>query len=421
VTNTEDLFQQALENCPEIVRWAFKNKPENFYTINETFDIEGSSSTLIRLLSNLKFAEELKNTNCSNIQEKFAEANSWSKFLSLGSELFFAYEFVKLGFEVSLILDNSPEFKKANRQDKASPDISIKKDGRQFLVEVARISDDETQLEIANKINPIIKENSFRVRIKYSEEFSIPAIRHEERTERENLIKDFVNKFREIIQTIDSNSLPNIQNILDCQVEFSESLEPKGYYAGCRTSIITNPGEKIQLQIKNELERKAKKRQQWEDLQKSLLYLVALDIQQNLFFEHKLISLLFGGQCYRLPQFYGKPGDPNFPSYSEPAIVTSAKENGWKYFLENVGFDPRSSSHIHEPGIFISDPIFENVTGVIARMQNNQSFGAYPYFTKEQFNPLRIVPNPFAEKQINCLDLEEIIPWRTVKDIYKSS
>ena len=54
-------------------------------------------------------------------------------------------------------------------------------------------------------------------------------------------------------------------------------------------------------------------------------------------------------------------------------------------------------------------------------MQNNESFGAYPYFAREQFNPLRIVPNPFAEKQINCLDLEEIIPWRTVKDIYQSS
>jgi hypothetical protein len=362
--NTEDLFQQALENCPEIVCWAFKNKPKNFYTINEEFDIEGSYSNLIRLLNILQLTEELRNANCSNIQEKFAETNKWSKFLSLGSELFFAYEFVKLGFEVSLISDNSREFKKTNGDNGASPDISIKKDGQQFLVEVARISDDETQLEIANKINPIIKENPFRVRIQYSEEFSTPVIGYEEREERERLIKDFVNKFREIIQTIDSNSLPHVQNILDCQVEFSESLGQHGYYAGCSTSPIFIPAEKIQLKIKNVLEEKAKKRQQWDDSQKNLPYLVALDIQQNLFFEEKLISL-----------FSGNPRNPNF----------------------------------------------KNVTGVIARTENNRSIRPFSRAGWIEANPLKVVPNPFAQQQINCLDLEKIIPWRSVKDIYQSS
>jgi hypothetical protein len=418
--NTEDLFQQALENYPEIVRWAFKNKPKNFYTINEIFDTEGSSSALIRLLNILQLTEELRNANCLNIQEKFAETHEWKKFLSLGSELFFAYEFVKLGFEVSLIPDNSREFT-ANGQDIPSPDISIKKDGQEFLVEVARVSDDETQLEIANKISTIIKKNPFRVRIKYSEEFSIPVVDCQERKKREKSIKDFVDKFRGIIKTIDSNSLPQVQNILDCQVEFSESHEKQGYYAGCSTSIITIPEEKIQLQIKNVLESKAKKRQQWNDSQKNLLYLVALDIQQNLFFEHKLISLLFGGLSHHSREFYGNPGDPNFPSYVEPEIVTSAKNNGWKDFLVNVGFNPHSNSYILDPGIFINNSIFENVTGVIARTQKNRSIRPFSRVGWEETNPLKIVPNPFAEEKINRLDLEEIIPWRIVKEIYTIS
>lgn len=124
-----------------------------------------------------------------------------------------------------------------------------------------------------------------------------------------------------------------------------------------------------------------------------------------MFFENELISLLFNEQCSLLSQIYGKPGDT---------------ENGWKDFLENVGFNPQSNSYIREPGIFINNSIFENVTGVIVRMQNNESFGAYPCYAREQFNPLRIVRNPFAEEQINCLDLEEIIPWRTVEDICKT-
>ena len=34
-------------------------------------------------------------------------------------------------------------------------------------------------------------------------------------------------------------------------------------------------------------------------------------------------------------------------------------------------------------------------------------------------NNLQVIPNPFAEKQINYSNLEKIISWRTVKDIYK--
>jgi hypothetical protein len=134
----DELYQKILENCPEIVRWAFQNKPKNFYEVTKIFDIEGSQSNISRFLEILNLAEELKDANCPNIQEKFAEASDWFKFLSLGSELFFAYEFVKLGFCVSLIPDNSLEWK-IDQQDGASPDLSIEKDGQKFLVEVARI------------------------------------------------------------------------------------------------------------------------------------------------------------------------------------------------------------------------------------------------------------------------------------------
>lgn len=405
MSNSEQSYQQHLENCPEIISWAFKNKPKNFYEIIEIFDIEGSSSTINKFLVILSLAEKLKNANCLNIQEKFAEANTWSKFLSLGSELFFAYEFVRLGFDVSLILDNSKEWKKSNGQDCPSPDIKMQKDGKEFLVEVARLSDDETTSNIAQKINPIIRNNIFRVMIQYCEEFCIPVVSYKKRKKREELIEKFVDQFREAIKTVDHNSLPQTKTILDCQVEFSEAYKQEGYYAGCRTGC-SDPSEEIQPQIQSEIKRKAKKRQEWDDSQKKLPYLVALDIQQNWFDESKLIPLLFGNQCYRLPQFYGKPGDPNFPPYSEPKIVADAKKSGWKNFLVNVGFDPQSNSYIRELGILTeNDTLLRNITGVIARIQSR----------------LQIVPNPFAEQQINCLDLEKVILWQSVSDIYKNN
>jgi hypothetical protein len=84
--NLEDIDRETLENYPEIVRWVFENKPKNFDEITSIFNIEGSWSNLYRFLEILKLAEELKKAKCSNIQKKFAETNTWFKYLSLGSD-----------------------------------------------------------------------------------------------------------------------------------------------------------------------------------------------------------------------------------------------------------------------------------------------------------------------------------------------
>ena len=309
----ENIYQSNLDNCPKIIRWAFEKKPQNFYEIRKIFDIDGNSKNFYRFLRNIKLAEELKNNNCLNIQEKFAETNTCSKFLSFGSELYFANEFTNLGFKVSFIPDNSPEWKRENGQDIPSPDINIKMNNQKFLIEVARIKDDETTSDIAIQINPIIKKSSFRVHIRYSEEFSNPVVCYAEREDREKQIENFVEQFKKIITTVDTESLPQTEIILGCEIEFSQSPKNQGYYAGCMTGAITNPSERVKPQIKNELVKKAKKRERWNDSHKNIKYLIALDIQQNWFVEDRLVSLLFGEQCAYLSKFFGKPGDANFP------------------------------------------------------------------------------------------------------------
>lgn len=386
----ENLYQNSLDNCPEIIRWAFEQKPQNFSNITEIFDLDGSLKNLFRFLKIIKLAEELKNQNCSNIQEKFAETNTWSKFLSFGSELYFASELAKLGFKVSFILDNSSEWKTDDSKDIPSPDIYIERNGLNFFIEVARIKDDETTSDIAIKINPIIKKYPFRVHIRYSEEFSNPVVSSEEREEREEQIENFVAQLKQVIGTVNPELLPQTKIIFGCEIEFSQAPKNKGYYAGCMTGVIINPSERVKPQIKNELCKKAEKRKSWNDSHKDIKYLVALDIQQNWFFEDRLIPLLFGEQC------------ANFSDYSEAEIVTRAKENGWTDFLDNVGFNLVSDAHVRELGILINQPIFNNVTGVVTRIEDH----------------LQVTPNPFAEQQINYPDLEKVIPWRTVEDIY---
>ncbi|MBK1988667.1 hypothetical protein A0J48_014145, partial [Sphaerospermopsis aphanizomenoides BCCUSP55] len=160
---------------PEIFNWAFSQKLSNLYNISEHF---GENETdLLNLLEIIYLAEQLKYANCSNIQEKFADTTNLNKLYSLSSELFFANEFRKLGFSVSLIPDNTPEW------PTKSPDMCVVKEGREFLIEVARISGDETTSEIADSIRSLIKKSPFWIEIQISRECYIPVVNSKEREE----------------------------------------------------------------------------------------------------------------------------------------------------------------------------------------------------------------------------------------------
>jgi hypothetical protein len=397
--------------------YCFREKSENFFNIVEYF--AGNNSDLFKLfgvdeeetLRNIRgskipdqsknylysfsqgihLAQELRDFGCDSI-EKFSETPDWKKFLSLKSELLFANAFAKLGFSVSLISDSSQEWRR-NGQMLPSPDILLEKDGQKFFVEVARISNDETVSKVLNKLNELNPCSQYMhnlyVWIKFSTEFSSPAISHVERTERDELINRFVDEFQEFFPLINRSSMPETIEIQNCQVEFS--AQPHFSYRridGIPSTIII-PQCKLNQQVKIELERKAKKREKWTDLHKTYPYFVALDIRLECQFQFALINLLFGESSYYDALL-------KLPEYCEPPLVSQAKTRGWSQFLESVGYKPQPQSRIISPGILISDPcIFQNVTGIVVNI----------------WDSLQSVPNPFAEEQINRPDFQEIIKW----------
>lgn len=414
---------------PEIVDWAFSKKQSNLLHITEHFG--ENQRNLFKFLEVFQLVEQLKSNNCLNIQDKFANTTDWEKFNSLSSELCFANELIKLGFSVSLIPDNTPEWtieEGKKKRDNTSPDISAVKNGQEFLIEVARISDDETTSEISDFIDILARVNSVCVEInKYSKKFSLPVLSRNERTERHELIAKFLDEFEKIIKTVDPSSLPQKRDIYDCNVIFSKPPDGMpGYCGGYVTDCVRIPEEKFKLQIAKTVEAKAKKRDSWKDCQKQKPYLIALDIKQNWIRPEILVSLLFGDQSYFPP--------PAEPRYSELPIVSEAKARGWQKLLEEVGFSnqthspviwrspfwqiyfltltPESESYslkkykyadsklryfpVINHGLFITNAcVSRNITGVIARIGRE----------------LYCLPNPFAEESINLLDLHKEIPW----------
>ncbi|EDX77312.1 hypothetical protein MC7420_449 [Coleofasciculus chthonoplastes PCC 7420] len=373
-------------SVPELIRWSFSKKPKNLLAITEHFG--ETLQDLFKFLEILELIESSRNCNFLNLQYKLVEeSSSWSNFLSFGSELFFANEFSRHNFSVELILKSKDCWNKEGRQ---IPDFSVLKDKHKFFIEVARISGDETTSEVAARIRPLIRHSSFCVGIKYSEDFSFPVIKSNERTDRQNLIDKFVNEFEKILKTLDSTtSLPKSEDILGCRVTFTKPLDGKrGYYRGCVTDAINLPEEKLYQHIASVIELKAKKRTTWDEPKKEIPYLIALDIQQDYIFQDRLISLLFGKRCHFID---------SQPQYSEPSIVSDAKARGWQEFLEKVGFSQQIQSPVTDHGLLIRNEIIcKNVTGIIARIGGE----------------LHYLPNPFAEEPINSLDIHALVPGK---------
>jgi hypothetical protein len=373
-------------SVPELIRWSFSKRPQNLFAITEHFG--ETQQDLFKLLEILELIESSRGSDFLNLQDKLVgESSSWGNFLAFGSELFFANEFFKQGLSVELILASEKSW---NKRGQKPPDLLVLKDEQKFLIEVARISGDETTSEVAARISPLIRQSSFRVEIKYSEDFSFPVIEHHERTDRHKLIEKFVNEFEKILITLDSTtSLPKSEDILGCQVTFTKPLDGKrGYYAGCVTDAIILPEEKLYQHIEFRIREKANKRITWDESKKEIPYLIALDIQQDFIFQERLISLLFGKRCYFTD---------SQPQYSEPSIVSDAKARGWQEFLENVGFSQQTQSPVTEPGLLISNEnTCKNVTGIIAKISGE----------------LHYLPNPFAEEPINSLDIHALVPGK---------
>jgi hypothetical protein len=176
---------------------------------------------------------------------------------------------------------------------------------------------------------------------------------------------------------------------LGCRVTFTKPLAGnRGYYAGCVTDGIILPEEKLYQYIAFKIEDKAKKRENWSKSQKEIPYIIALDIQQDFIFPERLVSLLLGKRCYFTD---------SQPQYSEPSIVSDAKARGWHEFLEKIGFSQQTPSPVTQPGLLISNEITsKNVTGIMAKIRGE----------------LHYLPNPFAEDQINSLDIHALVPGK---------
>jgi hypothetical protein len=262
---------------------------------------------------------------------------------------------------------------------------------KNFLIEVTRISGDDTISEILTELRELVKPVHFLdVWIKFSQELSTPVAFKPIRDAKRQSKEEFIGRFSQIISSVQAKSLPQTIDISGCHIELRQNFNnlEQGFCDGIADAVFV-PWENLNSQIKRELTGKAKKREDWNQTQRSQPYFIALDLHQECQGDLELISLLFGSQTQYAESY-------EVPKYTEPEVVSQAKENGWLNFLTTVGYEPQSNCRITQPGILITDnDIFKNVTGIIVKI----------------WGQLLFIPNPFAEEAINCPEFLDVLPW----------
>jgi hypothetical protein len=328
----------------------------------------------------MKYLDELicflRNHNCRNIQEKLScVSDDWLRFRSAQSELELAKVLILRGKAVDFI----PE----NYMDMVSPpDLLVVDKNIEAYVEVKLLIEDPTMKAILDFLRQFLPTNPSPciVNIELNKMMSVPAIGWYERQLKEEIIRKACQEFKTQMKTLNSLNLPMEIKTNIGKFEIHKSPSSRGYPGIITTSVITLPEEKMIEKIRDDVVKKASKREKWTSDHHSKIFIVALDFEEMHYDEDCINIALIG--CTNTFM-----SSKHMPPICETKDLQHAKERGWEKFLLEKYILPRNQTYLdnNKKGIFFTEPKVKNISGVISK------HGKTLYF----------IPNPFSFDEIN--------------------
>ena len=338
--------------------------------------------------------------HCEMLIEKIKDTSNIRKFSSLMAELITAKIFAQKGCKVQILPDDY--FKTA------SPDIFCQHQNFSFYVEVTQLSDSEPTLKIIDELRQILPQKPFNVRIKFSDKLSQPCFSGEERREQEEILEKSMKEFRKEFALLSSDA--GDQEIVTEGIKFN--LTNSGGKPGIPCSFVSSykfPDELFDKYITYRLIEKAKKRATFEEPERNRPYIVAF-VSENISIDDiDFRDLLYG----RTPELFVLPDDEpemvhqgkiqretdwaNILANKEKFIpqwhnIADASLSGWHDFLTEIYYIPHDYTYLAKEGLFLSDPIMKNVSGIMLIRKSSESY---------------FFPNPFCDQEISISHFQD--------------
>jgi hypothetical protein len=305
----------------------------------------------------------LLNAQCKGIQEKFADVDNSNKLESACSELEIAKLLIAKGKQVQLLPDSY--------MVGPSPDLLVTDPNGQAYVEVTRFNEDELVAIIVEELRQFLRQQStpYRVDVSIPDELSIPAAGYRSMQAKNDKAKSVMEKFK---QTFSSSGTPPSEIIAeDVTFTVSKSSQSQGGPSFINSAVIIVPSYRYVDRVRYLVTWKARKRESWTGDHLKKWYFIAIDTEHVYLDEEDVIQAVLG---HRVTEHI----------IPLPEVEEAAKKS-WRSFLEKQNLISKDRTYLASRGVFLSDPVSKNVSGLIVRKDQNAWF----------------VPNPFAADEIN--------------------
>lgn len=357
------------------LEWALAKNPHSLRDL--LFDSYRENPRYLTYLNDLIYF--LRTQDCKNIRNKLNDIDNLYKFQSGISELEFVRSLIQRGKQIDLLPDTYMGM--VSPPDLLAVDSQIK-----AYIEVKRITEDSTIDTILTFLRKFLRENNYPyiINVVLNETMSIPVAGWHERQLKEEIVQKGLQELEAKIKTINLLSLPTEIETNVGKFEIYPSTSGKGFPGIIRTSVIKvskDMEDKILKKIRHDVTEKAKKRERWTDDHHSKIYIVALDFEEIIVYDEDDMEIaLIGNSITVMPPL-------RIPIIHETEEVHQAKERGWETFLHERYIIPSNRTYLdsNRKGIFFTEPVVKNISGVIGRFRNR----------------LHFIPNPFAFEEIN--------------------
>jgi len=357
---------------------------------------QGKTEYLSILESTISF---FAHTHGKMLIAKIKVTSTLKKFDSLISELNTAKIFAQKGCEIHLLPDDY--FKSA------SPDILCKCHNFSFYVEVTQLSDSEPTLKIIEELREILRKNRFDVRIEFNDKLSPPRFSGKERQEQEKILEKSMEQFKKELELLPLGVTDH--EIITDGIKFS--LSYSGGKSGIPCSFMSSykfPEELFEKYVTYRLLEKAKKREAFEGPERNRPYIVTfvsenisiddLDFK-DLLFGHTMTLLVFpfeDPEITRLATIKREKDWAEILDNKDKHIfkwqeIEAAANRGWHDFLTAIHYIPHDYTYLSKEGLFLSDPLIKNVSGILLIRKSSESY---------------FYPNPFCDEEISISNFQ---------------
>jgi len=330
--------------------------------------------------------QELFIGNCIGIKEKMKDVSSIEKMTSIMAEFYIGRFFLRMGFSVKFLNDDYSKNK--------SPDILIEKMKKRILVEVMRYGDGPVIDCLLKELREFLHEKPYRVDIKLDEHLSLPPVGWEEIQTVESETTDSLKKFKN--QFISSDKKYSIRTN---HIEFiiNPISRPDGYPGIIFHEVIGVPTEKIISQLKYHIIKKAKKKNDFDDDDRRIPYIVAifsdLVYLDDIIFKEMIYGAVMG---YPDQDRYKKIIEKDYKEQiriyktgKEWRRIEEAVNAGWHDYLWHVHLIPHDFYYVYKHGLYLSDQATNNVAGILLMTVVDR---------------VTFFPNPFSDSEMNSFD-----------------